>query len=115
MSRSFFHKLHYMAYAIIKTGGKQYKVSEGDILNVERLAVEPGTVATFDEVLLLASGDSIQQGTPSLTGATVTAKVLDQHKAKKVIAYKFRRRKGYHRTVGHRRQLTKVRIEKITA
>ncbi len=104
-----------MPYAIIKTGGKQYKVSEGDVLNVEKLNAEPGSETTFNEVLFHADGDTLVQGAPFISGATVTARVVNEHKAAKVIAFKFRRRKGYHRTVGHRRKLTQIRIEKINA
>ncbi len=102
-----------MAYAVIRTGGKQYKVAEGDVINVEKLDTPVDDKLTFDDVLLHVDGSSITQGKPSINGAKVTGKVLDQHKAKKVIAYKFHRRKGYHRTVGHRRQLTQVKIESI--
>ncbi len=104
-----------MAYAIIKTGGKQYKVSSGDIIDVERLPVEAADTLDFDEVLFISDGDNITQGTPAISGAKVTAKVIEQRKAKKVIAFKYKRRKGYHRTVGHRRQLTRVKIDSIVA
>ncbi len=104
-----------MAYAIIKTGGKQYRVAEGDVIQVEKLAVEAGAEATFSDVLLHADGDTIRSGTPFLDGASVVADVLGQKKAKKVIAYKYRKRKGYHRTVGHRRQITELKIKSITA
>lgn len=103
-----------MAYAIIKTGGKQYRVAEGDVIQVEKLAVEAGGEATFSEVLLHADGDTIRSGAPFLDGASVVAEVLGQKKAKKVIAYKYRKRKGYHRTVGHRRQITELKIKSIT-
>jgi large subunit ribosomal protein L21 len=102
-----------MAYAIIQTGGKQYRVAEGDLIDVEKLDIETGKDATL-EVLLFADGDKIQLGAPLLAGATVTAEVVEQHKDDKVIAYKFKRRKGYHRTVGHRRQLTKLKIKTIS-
>ncbi len=104
-----------MAYAIIKTGGKQYRVSAGDVIQVEKLAGEAGDEATFSEVLLHADGDNIRSGAPFLDGASVTAEVLGQKKAKKVRAYKYRKRKGYHRTVGHRRQITELKIKTITA
>jgi len=103
-----------MAYAVIQTGGKQYRVEAGDEIEVEKLDVESGSKTEFSEVLLVADGASVTIGAPIVAGAKVTAEVVDQFKADKVIAYKFRRRKGYHRTVGHRRQLTKLKIESIT-
>ncbi len=103
-----------MAYAIIRTGGKQYRVAPGDVIQVEKLAVEAGDETTFSEVLLHAEGDDVRSGAPFLDGASVVAEVLGQKKAKKVRAYKYRKRKGYHRTVGHRRQITELRIKSIT-
>jgi len=103
-----------MAYAVIQTGGKQYRVKEGDEIEVEKLDVEAGAKTEFSEVLLVSDGESVSIGAPTVAGAKVTAEVVDQFKDDKVIAYKFRRRKGYHRTVGHRRQLTKLKIELIT-
>ena len=102
-----------MAYAIIKTGGKQYRVEKGDKIDVEKLDAEVGDTVTFDEVLALGAGDSVDVGSPFVAGAKVTAKVVDQHRAKKVIAFKFKRRKGYHKTKGHRRHLTKLEIQAI--
>jgi large subunit ribosomal protein L21 len=104
-----------MSYAIIQTGGKQYRVSEGDVLSVEKLAVDAGTETTFNDVLLVVDGDKVTLGTPLLSGASVKAEVVEQYKDDKVIAFKFKRRKGYHRTVGHRRQLTELKITKISA
>ncbi|HVE17399.1 MAG TPA: 50S ribosomal protein L21 [Chthoniobacterales bacterium] len=102
-----------MAYAIIQTGGKQYRVAEGDLIDVEKLDVEAGKDAQL-EVLMFADGDKVQLGSPLLAGAAVTAEVVDQFKGDKVIAYKFKRRKGYHRTVGHRRLLTRLKIKSIS-
>jgi large subunit ribosomal protein L21 len=102
-----------MAYAIIQTGGKQYRVAEGDLIDVEKLDLEAGADTTLD-VLLFADGDNVQLGSPLVSGAAVTAEVVDQHKGEKVIAFKYKRRKGYHRTVGHRRQLTKLKIKSIS-
>jgi large subunit ribosomal protein L21 len=99
-----------MAYAVIKTGGKQYKVSKGDVIEVEKLDVEPGAEVTFSEVALYSDGSDIRT-----SGITVTATALAQKKAPKVIAYKYRRRKGYHRTVGHRRKITQLEIKSIKA
>ena len=104
-----------MAYAIIKTGGRQYRVAEGDTIDVDLLDLEAGKQATFGEVLMHADGDKITHGSPLVSGAKVTAEVVEQRKDKKVIAFKYRRRKGYHRTVGHRRKLTRVKITTITA
>jgi large subunit ribosomal protein L21 len=103
-----------MAYAIIKTGGRQFRVAEGDMIDVDVLEVEPGKTATFGDVLMFADGDNVTHGTPLISGAKVTAEVLEQRKDKKVIAFKYRRRKGYHRTVGHRRKLTRVKIKSIS-
>jgi large subunit ribosomal protein L21 len=103
-----------MAYAIIKTGRRQYRVAEGDTIDVDLLDVEPGKTATFGEVLMFADGKNLTHGTPLISGAKVTADVLEQRKDKKVIAFKYKRRKGYHRTVGHRRRLTRVKIKSIS-
>ncbi len=103
-----------MAYAIFKTGGKQYRVAPGDVIDVEKLDADAGSEATFSEVLLVAGGGDIKAG-DLLAGATVVAEVIDQIKAPKVIAFKYRRRKGYHRTVGHRRKLTRLKIKSIPA
>jgi len=102
-----------MAYAIIRTGGRQFRVAEGDTLDVDVLDVEPGKTATFGDVLLFADGKDVSHGNPLVSGAKVTAEVLEQRKDKKVVAFKYRRRKGYHRTVGHRRKLTRVKIKTI--
>jgi large subunit ribosomal protein L21 len=102
-----------MAYAIIKTGGRQYRVAEGDTIDVDLLDVEAGKTATFGDVLY-ADGKDLTHGNPLISGARVTAEVVEQRKDKKVIAFKFKRRKGYHRTVGHRRKLTRVKIKSIS-
>jgi len=102
-----------MAYAIIKTGGRQLRVAQGDTLDVDLLDVEPGKTATFGDVLLFADGKDVTHGNPLISGAKVTAEVLEQRKDKKVVAFKYKRRKGYHRTVGHRRKLTRVKIKTI--
>ncbi|CAN5435073.1 50S ribosomal protein L21 [soil metagenome] len=104
-----------MAYAIFKTGGKQYRVSEGDKIDVERLDLAVGDEATFTEILFSSDGSETKVGGPFLDGATITAEVVDQHRAKKVTAFKFRRRKGFHKTKGHRRQLTRLAIKSISA
>ncbi len=102
-----------MAYAIIRTGGRQFRVAEGDTVDVDLLDMEVGKSASFGDVLMFADGKNVTQGNPVIAGAKVTAEVLEQRKDKKVIAFKYRRRKGYHRTVGHRRKLTRVKITSI--
>jgi len=111
---SLYYNFLSMSYAIIKTGGKQYRVTEGDILDVEKLDVETGQSTTFTEIIMVADGTSVTFGSPFVSNASVQAEVVDQWKGEKVIAFKFRRRKGYHRTVGHRRKLTKLKITSIT-
>ena len=101
-------------YAIIATGGKQYKVSEGDIITIEKLGVEAGEKVTFDQVLVVG-GDDLKVGDPTVAGATVEASVVENGKGKKVIVYKYKRKTGYHKKNGHRQQFTKVKIEKINA
>jgi large subunit ribosomal protein L21 len=103
-----------MSYAIFKSGGKQYRVSQGDFVEVDKLEQEEGTHAVFSEVLLVSEGGAIRVGTEA-QGATVEAEVVSQFKGEKVLAYQYRRRKGYHRTVGHRRRLTKLKITSIKA
>ena len=101
-------------YAIIATGGKQYKVAEGDVIRVEKLGVEAGTEYTFDQVLAV-SGDEMVVGCPTVAGATVTASVVGDGRAKKVIVYKYKRKTGYHKKNGHRQAYTELKIEKINA
>lgn len=100
-----------MSYAIFKTGGKQYRAATGEILTVEKLPGEKGAAVEFTDVLAVGEGADIKAG--KLAGARVTAEIVDQFKGDKVIAYKYRRRKGYHRTVGHRQKLTRVKITEI--
>ena len=102
-----------MAFAVIKTGGRQYHVAEGDTIDVDCLDAEEGKQVVLSDVLMHADGDKISHGQP-IEGAKVTAEIVAQRKDKKVIAYKFKRRKGYHRTVGHRRKLTRLKIKSIT-
>ena len=101
-------------YAIIATGGKRYKVSEGDIIKVEKLGAEAGTTYTFDQVLAV-SNDGLKIGNPVVEGASVEASVLGDGKAKKVVVYKYKPKTGYHKKNGHRQQYTAVKIEKINA
>ena len=101
-------------YAIIATGGKQYKVSEGDELCIEKLGAEADSQVTFDQVLVVG-GEETKVGNPTVDGATVTATVVEEGRGKKVIVYKYKRKTGYHKKNGHRQPYTKVRIEKINA
>ena len=98
-------------YAIIATGGKQYKVSEGDVIRVEKLDVEAGNAVTFDQVIAV-SDNGLKVG-EAVANATVSATVLDQGRARKVIVYKYKSKKDYHRTIGHRQQYTNIRVEDI--
>lgn len=100
-------------YAIIATGGKQYKVSEGDVIYVEKLDTEAGGIVTFDQVLAV-SDESLKVG-EDVAGANVSATVLEQTKGKKVIVYKYKRKTGYHKKNGHRQAYTQVKIDKINA
>lgn len=102
-------------YAIIETGGKQYKVEEGQVLFIEKLAASEGDVVTFDKVLFVNKDGKIAAGTPSVAGATVTGKVEKHGKGEKVIVYKYKAKKNYRRKQGHRQPFTKVVIEKINA
>ena len=100
-------------YAIIATGGKQYKVSEGDIIKVEKLAVEAGETVTFDQVI--AVSDKALKVGEDVASATVSATVMEQGRGKKVIVYKYKRKTGYHKKNGHRQAYTQVKIDKINA
>ena len=100
-------------YAIIATGGKQYKVAEGDVLKVEKLDAEAGNIVTFDQVIAVSDG-SLKVGA-DVANASVTATVMEQGRGKKVIVYKYKRKTGYHKKNGHRQSYTQVKIEKINA
>ena len=100
-------------YAVIKTGGKQYRVAQGDKLRVEKLAGNIGDSVTLGEVLLVGEGDGVKIGTPVVSGAKVEAKIVAQDKAPKVIIFKFRRRKNYRRKTGHRQPFTALEITGI--
>lgn len=99
-------------YAIIKTGGKQYCVEEGKVITIEKLDVEAGAEVAFDEVLLV-SGDNLKIGQPTVAGAKVTGKVLEQGKGAKIRIFKYKAKSNYRRRQGHRQPFTKVQIEKI--
>ena len=102
-----------MAYAVVKTGGKQYRIAQGDILRVERLNGEVGEKITLGEVLLLGGNGEVKIGTPTLADVKVTAEIVDQGRAKKIIVFKKKRRKGYSRQRGHRQSLTTLKIVQI--
>lgn len=100
-------------YAVLETGSKQYRVTAGDTVEIERLATEAGQSVTFDRVLLVNNEGQLSVGTPTVAGATVVGDVVAHPRGDKKIAWKMKRRKGYHRKVGHRQELTVVRIKEI--
>ena len=101
-------------FAVVKTGGKQYKVSEGDIFQVEKLDHEAGATITLDQVLMVVEGDEVKAGTPFLEGSTVTCEVTDQFKGPKIIIFKKKRRKKYRRKNGHRQLYTRLKVTQIS-
>lgn len=100
-------------YAVIKTGGKQYKVSAGDKLSIEKLTAEKGSKVVFDDVLLIGDGEKLITGAPTIQGSSVHAEVLDQYKDDKIIVFKKKRRQNYRRKNGHRQNLTKIEIKEV--
>jgi len=100
-------------YAVIKTGGKQYKVEEGDLVSVEKLGLEAGDSIVFDEVLLFNNGETLTVGTPVIENAKVSGSVVENGKASKVIIYKYKSKKDYRKKKGHRQPFTTVMIDKI--
>jgi large subunit ribosomal protein L21 len=100
-------------YAVIETGGKQYRVEQGTTLQVERLAVEPGTSLTLDQVVMLGDGDSLQVGAPTVKGASVTATVVAHGRGRKIIVMKYKPKAHYRRKTGHRQAFTTLKIDKI--
>ena len=102
-------------YAVIETGSKQYRVSAGDTLEVERLAVEAGKPVNFDRVLLVNNDGKVSVGSPTVASATVVADVVEHIRGDKKVTYKMKRRKGYRKTIGHRQELTVVKIKEIKA
>ena len=100
-------------YAVLETGSKQYRVNAGDTLEVERLAIEAGQPVTFDRVLLVNNDGNISVGSPTVANATVLADVVEHIRGEKKITFKMKRRKGYHKTIGHRQELTVVKIKEI--
>lgn len=101
-------------YAVIETGGKQYKVEQGDVVFIEKLGADEGETVTFDKVLMVG-GDEVKVGAPYVDGASVEASVLKNGKDKKIIVYKYKSKKGYHKKQGHRQPYTKVEIKAINA
>ena len=102
-------------FAVIKTGGKQYRVAAQQVITIEKLEAEAGQTVSFDEVLMVGEGADVKVGAPTLAGAVVSAEVVEQTRGKKVIIFKKRRRKNSRRKEGHRQDLTKVRITEIRA
>ena|SRR5258706_16047107 len=102
-------------YCILETGSKQYRVSAGDTLEIERLPVAAGEAVTFDRVLMVNKDGQVSIGSPTVASATVVGQVIDHIRGEKKTAFKMKRRKGYHRTVGHRQELTIVKIKEINA
>lgn len=102
-------------YAIIKTGGKQYRVQEGDVITIEKLEAQADETVTFDEVLTVVNDGDVKVGLPVVDGAKVTGKVVEHGKGKKVLVFKYKAKSNYRRRQGHRQPFTKVRIESIQA
>jgi len=102
-------------YAVVKTGGKQYKIEEGEILRFEKIPGDVGSPVTFDQVLMFSDGEKVQIGQPTLENVAVEGRIIEQAKARKVIVFKYKRRKRYHRKHGHRQQYTAVQIDSIKA
>lgn len=102
-------------YAVLETGSKQYRVAAGDTLQVERLAIEAGQPVTFDRVLLVNNDGKVTVGAPTVSGASVVADVVEHIRGEKKLTFKMKRRKGYHKSIGHRQELTVVKIKEIKA
>ncbi|MFQ5904841.1 MAG: 50S ribosomal protein L21 [Candidatus Binatia bacterium] len=100
-------------YAIVKAGGKQHKVAEGDVVALEKIAGQPGDPVELGEVLFVRTGEGVHVGTPTLNGGSVKGEIVGQERGKKIIVFKHKKRKGYRRKQGHRQDLTRVRIQKI--
>lgn len=102
-------------YAVIETGGKQHKVTEGEILRVEKIDAEVGTEITFDKVMMVKKDDTVMVGKPYVDNASVTAEIVEQGKHKKIIVFKYKRKKNYQRKKGHRQRYTTLQIKAIAA
>ena len=104
-----------MTYAIIETGGKQYKVEKNTVIDIEKVSHSKGKSVKFDRVLLIAEGDKVKVGEPALSGASVTGEVVEDFRAPKVTHFFYKKRKGFHKTRGHRQPLTRIKITAISA
>ena len=102
-------------YAILETGSKQYRVAAGDTLEIERLAVEAGQPVTFDRVLLVNNDGKVTVGSPTVSGASILVDVVEHKRGEKKLTFKMKRRKGYHKSIGHRQELTVVKVKEIKA
>jgi large subunit ribosomal protein L21 len=102
-------------YAVVATGGKQYKVEDGDVLRCEKIAGEVGAPVAFDNILLFSDGENVKIGQPGVDGVTVHGQIVAQGKSKKIVVFKYKRRKRYRRKLGHRQPFTAVRIDRIEA
>jgi len=102
-------------YAVLETGSKQYRVAAGDTLEIERLPIEAGQPVTFERVLLVNRDGKVSVGAPTINGASVVADVVEHKRGEKTLTFKMKRRKGYHKTIGHRQELTVVKIKEIKA
>ncbi len=102
-------------YAVIETGGKQYRVAPGETLDIERVDAEPGKSLKLERVLFIANEGKFSVGTPTVANASISADVVEHHRGEKKIAFKMKRRKGFHKTIGHRQELTKIKINEIKA
>ena len=102
-------------YAIVNTGGKQYKIRQGDVLRVEKIPGEVGSPVSFDKVLMFSDGENVNIGRPVLDNVAVKGHIVDQGKGKKIIVFKYKKRKRYRRKLGHRQQYTEIKIDSIEA
>ena len=102
-------------YAVIETGGKQYRVEKNNVVSIERLETEAGGNVVFDRVLAVSNGEELLVGTPTVDGATITATVMEHIRGTKVVSFKYKKRKGYHRKRGHRQELTRIKIHEFIA
>ena len=100
-------------YAVLDTGSKQYRVAAGDTLEVERLTADKGSSITFDRVLLVSNDGKVTVGSPTVSGATIVADVVDHIRGEKKLTFKMKRRKGYHKSIGHRQELTVLKVKEI--
>jgi large subunit ribosomal protein L21 len=100
-------------YAVLETGSKQYRVTAGDTLDIERLEAEAGQPYTFDRVLFVNNDGQLSVGSPTVANASIVVDIVEHLRGPKTVAFKMKRRKGYHRTVGHRQELTKIRVKEI--